>query len=244
MAQDQGFPIINQPFVDQLGNITSAWRQLLVTLWNRTGASGGGGIGTLLVNPGTGTNQRELNVALSDYANVNDYLDTGDVNYDGAFVRALAAKNHAYVPAVPWIADPDNYYHTTATIILQSGQSIVGDGAGVSRIVCDTLDVPTITLWHNVYWYALEGLTIAHLPGAIVGGDGNLSGTRPHRLGRQLLRLQPAARPRTITAPTWASPSRATGGTSTRSATLARGSCRSRPAIPTSSGRRPAARYS
>jgi hypothetical protein len=177
MATDnQGFPIVNQPFVDAGLNITSAWRQLLVTLWNRTGASGGGGIGTLLVNPGTGTNQRELNVALSDYANVNDFLDTGDVNYDGAFVRALAAKDHAYVPAVPWIADPDNFYHTTTTIILESGKSIIGDGAGVSKIVCDTAAVPVVTLWHNIFWFGLQDLTIAHTVPTAVGGDGLFQG--------------------------------------------------------------------
>jgi microcystin-dependent protein len=44
MAQDQGFPIWNQPFVDPKGFITQAWRQFLVSLWNRTG--GGAGTGT------------------------------------------------------------------------------------------------------------------------------------------------------------------------------------------------------
>lgn len=172
---NQGFPIVNQPFVDLTGNITYAWRQLLVSLWNRTGGSTGS-TGDLLVNPGTGDNSRTLNTALSDYANVNDYLDAADTNYDGAFARALADKNHAYVPSEPYLADPNNYYHTTSTIALQSGQSITGDTAGGSKIVCDTANVPVITLGHNIYWFALQNLTIAHLGVAVAGGDGIYQG--------------------------------------------------------------------
>lgn len=36
-----GFPIFDQPFVDENRMITPPWRQLLITFWNRTGRAGG-----------------------------------------------------------------------------------------------------------------------------------------------------------------------------------------------------------
>lgn len=36
---DQGFPVIKAPLVEASGFITVAWRQLLVTLWQRTGGT-------------------------------------------------------------------------------------------------------------------------------------------------------------------------------------------------------------
>lgn len=168
----QGFPVIQQPFVDERGYVTQAWRQLLVYLWKQLG-SGGGNSGTLLVNPGTGNNTRQLNAALADYANVNDYLNVGDTHYDGAISRALADKNKAYFPSKPTISDPDNFYRTLATVILHSGQSIIGDGAGVSRWVCETPNQPVITLSNNMFWFHLRGMTIAHDgAAAVAGGDG------------------------------------------------------------------------
>lgn len=41
MVAGQGFPLINQRFVDDKGVITQAWRQFLVSLWQRTGSSAG-----------------------------------------------------------------------------------------------------------------------------------------------------------------------------------------------------------
>ena len=38
----QGFPNVSAPFVGNNGQITSPWRQLLLSLWSRTGASQGG----------------------------------------------------------------------------------------------------------------------------------------------------------------------------------------------------------
>lgn len=109
-------------------------------------------------------------------ANVNDYLNDGDTNYDGAISRCLAANNHAYFPAKPKLLDANNYYHTTATVTLQSGQSLKGDGPGVSKLVCDTASVPVITLGNNIYWYGIIGLTIAHSVTATTGGDGIFQG--------------------------------------------------------------------
>ena len=37
----QGFPQISLPFVTPTGNITQTWLQLLISLWNRTGAGSG-----------------------------------------------------------------------------------------------------------------------------------------------------------------------------------------------------------
>lgn len=45
----QGFPNINQPIASATGIITRPWLQLLIALWNRTGAALGGSI----VPPGT-----------------------------------------------------------------------------------------------------------------------------------------------------------------------------------------------
>lgn len=44
MTNQQGFPNINAPFVDpeRRGQINQAWLQLLINLWNRTGAAQGG----------------------------------------------------------------------------------------------------------------------------------------------------------------------------------------------------------
>lgn len=42
MAIQQGFPQISTQFVDEKRNITSAWRQFLVSLWRRTGEGQGG----------------------------------------------------------------------------------------------------------------------------------------------------------------------------------------------------------
>lgn len=39
----QGFPVINEPFVNAGGSINRSWRQLLLTLWQRTGGNGGNG---------------------------------------------------------------------------------------------------------------------------------------------------------------------------------------------------------
>lgn len=140
------------------GSLTSA-RQLVVA----------GGLGLDLSVPGLATISAKS-------ADVNDYLHTGETDYDGAFARCLAANNHAYVPAIPRIADANNYYHTTSTIAVNSGQSIAGDTAGGSKLVCDTADVPVITLGHNIYWFGLSNLTVAHSVTAVAGGDGLYQG--------------------------------------------------------------------
>lgn len=168
----QGFPTINQPFVDERGYVTQSWRQLLVFLWKQLGA-GGGNAGTLLVNPGTGDNTRELNVALADYANVNDYLNTTDTHYDGAIARALSDKGKAYFPAKPYLANPGNYYRVISPVLLSSGHALIGDGAGVTKLVSETADQPVISLGENMYWFHVRGMTIAHVDNpAVAGGDG------------------------------------------------------------------------
>lgn len=170
-----GFPTINQPFVDDQRYITKSWRQLLVNMWRMLGGGSGGGIdgSTILVNPGTGNNKRYLNVALSDYANVNDYLNDTDTNYNGAIARALADKNKAYFPAKPYITDPNNYYRITTPIVLSTGQSILGDGAGVTKIVSETPNQPVIKIGSEIWWFHVKGVTIAHVGSvAVAGGDG------------------------------------------------------------------------
>ncbi len=41
-TNQQGFPQISAPFVDNSGKILQVWLQLLITLWNRTGGGSGG----------------------------------------------------------------------------------------------------------------------------------------------------------------------------------------------------------
>ena len=43
-----GFPQVSSPFVDGNRRIDQAWLQLLITLWNRTGAQQGQGVDALL----------------------------------------------------------------------------------------------------------------------------------------------------------------------------------------------------
>lgn len=175
----QGFPVINEPFVDDRRYVTQAWRQLLVYLWRQLGAGTGNSGDTILVNPGTGDNTRTLNAALADYANVNDYLNVGDTHYDGAISRALAAKNKAYFPAIPAIPHASHYYLITDTVTLNSDQALLGDGAGVSRLVSVTPNKPVVSLGENIYWFHIQGLTIAHAEGgapAVAGGDGIFQG--------------------------------------------------------------------
>lgn len=41
MAAQQGLPIPTQPVQDASGQVTQAWRQFFLTLWQRTGGSSG-----------------------------------------------------------------------------------------------------------------------------------------------------------------------------------------------------------
>lgn len=119
-----------------------------------------------LQNPGTGTNTRPIATILADYANVNDYRNTTDTaaSWDGAITRALADKGKVYFPK--------GTYTTTATITLNDGQVLVGDGSGSTIIQCSTNNVPVVTLGQRLFWVAIKGLTIKHSVTAIAGGDG------------------------------------------------------------------------
>lgn len=45
-AVPQGLPLPSQPLLDATGQVTQAWRQFFVTLWNRTGGASGAISGT------------------------------------------------------------------------------------------------------------------------------------------------------------------------------------------------------
>lgn len=109
-------------------------------------------------------------------ADVNDFLLPTDTKYDGAISRCLAANNTAYFPPKPKLADANNYYRTVGTVTLQQGQSLIGAGAGISKLVCETANVPTVTLGQNIYWYSIQDMTIAHATTATAGGDGIYQG--------------------------------------------------------------------
>ena len=128
-----------------------------------------GGSGTTVM-VGNGTRQRTLNVSLSDYANVNDYLNTGDTNYNGAITRALAAKGKAYFPAGPSLGG--SAYVITASIAPSTGQALLGDGSDITTIQCNTANTPVIAIGPSIQGIAIRGMTVTHSGTATAGGDG------------------------------------------------------------------------
>lgn len=103
---------------------------------------------------------------------VNSFLLDGDTSYDGAFARALAAGNHAYVPAKPALGG--SLYRTTATIALATGQSITGDGPGSSIIECANASAPVISLGDGIYDFSVENIQLNH---PVLTGVGNSHST-------------------------------------------------------------------
>ena len=108
-----------------------------------SGGGGGGNVTSSLFGLGTAT--RTLGLTIGDYANVNDYLNTGDTNYDGAIGRALAAKGKAYFPKDPALGGTT--YNTTGTITLAWGNACWAMGqtclrSPVARLRCRWLPSP------------------------------------------------------------------------------------------------------
>ena len=159
-------PAQQMPVVDANGRCTVPWYQFFNSL-----AAGQGSIGGLLVNPGTGNNTRTLNQVLADLANVNDYLNVGDTNYDGAIGRTLAARGRAWFPNKPWLGGTT--YPTATTIVLLNGQGLHGDGKNLSTIACQTPGTPVVTLGQQIFGFELSDIAINHGGAtATAGGDG------------------------------------------------------------------------
>lgn len=174
VATIPAIPPPTTPVVDSSGFATQSWRQYWTNLGNGVGSTGG----NIYVNPGTGTNTRLLDAALADYANVNDYLSSGDANYDGAFARALSDKGKVYVPRNPWLGG--SAYTVTVPIALSDGQAIVGDGAGISVISSTTTNVAVIAIGSDIYNFSIRQLTVTHSGTPVAGGVGISQGQGLH----------------------------------------------------------------
>lgn len=163
-------PAQQMPIVDAGGRCTVPWYQFFTSL-----ATGQGSIGGLIVNPGGTTINRTLNEVLADLANVNDYLNSGDTNYDGAVGRCLAARGRAWFPNKPWLGG--STYPTSTTITLLSDQSLRGDGKNLSTIACQVPGTPTVTLGNQIFGLEISDIAITH-GGATptAGGDGIFQG--------------------------------------------------------------------
>lgn len=143
-------------------------------------ATGGGttvtltqGYTTSIICDGTNVglaNTTPTTTAGPTYGNVNLYLNAGDSTYDGAIARALAATNLAYFPIGPALGGTS--YLTTSTIALSSGQSLNGDGPGLSIISCSSPSIPVVTLGKSMMYFNISNLTLTHGGTPTAGGDG------------------------------------------------------------------------
>ncbi|PIB96519.1 hypothetical protein [Caulobacter sp. X] len=114
-------------------------------------------------------------------ADINDYVSEGDLTYDAAYAACMAANGVVYFPAKPRaITDANNYYRFNATCMIQQGQAVFGDGPGISKVVQNTANAHVFTLGTDIYWFALEGLTIAHDPPTAGTGCGLKQGQGGH----------------------------------------------------------------
>lgn len=143
-------PNVNSPLVDPTRHITPPWYQYLASLM----AGGGGG--------------------LAGVVDVNDFLETTDTNYDGAFQRAFMSGAVVYAPAFPRLGTPT--YEVTDEILLDNGKGIIGDGRSLTVITQMTTNKPVIKLGTEIYYFLLRGLTVTHDGVAVAGGDGIAQG--------------------------------------------------------------------
>lgn len=105
----------------------------------------------------------------NDYANVNDYLKPGEATFDSAISRALAAKGKAYFPSRNTYGST---YFIVSTILLASGQCLLGDGPFSSIIKCKSSAIPVVTLGSQLSGISIKGLGLTHSVTPTVGGDG------------------------------------------------------------------------
>lgn len=117
MSEPQGFPLWNQPFTDaRTGLITQAWRQFLLTLWQRSG----------------GSSSVIVDVELLDAIPGSPPIDTAARKMaDDAFMMALLAKSAADAPD-----GPQAVYMPLA---LGSGQVVIAPDGRLIPIVWGTL---------------------------------------------------------------------------------------------------------
>lgn len=109
----QGFPNISQPFVDPKGFINRSWRQLLLSLWNRTGAAQG----ATLVPSGT----------VSDFAGPT--APVGWLTCDGSAVPRDTYANLFIAIGTTWGAGDGS-----STFNLPDLRNRITRGAGVSGV--------------------------------------------------------------------------------------------------------------
>ena len=138
---NQPFPNISTPLVDENNNITPAWRLFLLALWQRTGASaggGGGGVG----NVGTGG-------VLAWAGALPATLPTGYLLCDGSAVDRGAFSGLFAVIGTTWgIGDGSTTFNIPdlRNVFLQGvGTHALGSTGGSANVTLTTTQLPSHT---------------------------------------------------------------------------------------------------
>lgn len=130
-------------------------------------------VGSTAGTVAAGDDPRFASTAGAGLADVNDYLLDTDTNYDGAFQRALAAKNQVFIPPNPKLAVPGvTGYAVSQPIVFTDGQVIRGAGSKAVIISGTTANQPVIKISGGIYGGHISGLSITHSGTPTSGGDG------------------------------------------------------------------------
>jgi hypothetical protein len=120
-----------------------------------------------------GDDPRFASTAGAGLADVNDYLLDADTNYDGAFQRALAAKNHVFVPPNPKLTVSGvTGYAVSQPIVITDGQALHGAGSKAVIISGTTANQPVVKLSGGIYGGRISGISVTHSVTPTSGGDG------------------------------------------------------------------------
>lgn len=130
-------------------------------------------VGSTAGTVAAGDDPRFASTAGAGLADVNDYLLETDTNYDGAFQRALAAKNQVFVPPIPKLAVPGVLgYAVSQPIIFTDGKVIHGAGSRAVVISGTTANQPVIKISGGIYGGGISGLSTTHSVIPTLGGSG------------------------------------------------------------------------
>ena len=124
----QGFPNINQPLAGPNGWITRPWLQLLISLWNRTGAAVGGST----VPSGV----------VMDFAGIEANIPPGWLKC-GQTVSAAAFPNLFTAIGYTWGGSGDNFSLPPQNVFSKGvGSDAVGSTGGAATIALSVGDLP------------------------------------------------------------------------------------------------------
>lgn len=129
-AAPQGFPNVSQPIAGLNGILTRPWLQLFISLWNRTGAAGGGQI----VPAGT----------VVDFAGPQINIPVGWVMCGQAVSRTEFANLFAAIGTVWGAGDGNTTFDLPPQNIFAKGlgSDAVGDTGGHANINISTAELP------------------------------------------------------------------------------------------------------